>query len=276
MCMRCGHSASNNDEKCPLCGVDFNEVEPEKIGRIPNFGKKRKIQKEFEKKYDTTIDELEKKLNKKNFFKANDIFGEGVAIQLFLPEKEIIIKQRSGLTKGVATLGLGLVGLAATSGVKQQTKTKSIHTRLQVVDAGIILKNASPDKKDIRIPFENVKSLEYISKQTGHCKLILLENQTLIFYLRIFLNRNQKEELLQYVPEVKEQVFKVINERAKGNEDPEEIKWSTEKSDIIKTIENNQENPSLMDELERLGNMYKEGLLTEDEFALAKKKLLGQ
>lgn len=29
-----------------------------------------------------------------------------------------------------------------------------------------------------------------------------------------------------------------------------------------------------MDELERLGNMYKEDLLTDEEFALAKKKLL--
>ncbi|MBQ6629893.1 MAG: SHOCT domain-containing protein [Methanobrevibacter sp.] len=30
----------------------------------------------------------------------------------------------------------------------------------------------------------------------------------------------------------------------------------------------------MMDELERLGNMYEKGLLTEDEFAIAKKKLL--
>lgn len=49
MCMRCGHTALDIEEKCPLCGVDFNEVEPEKIGRIPNFGKKRKLQREYEK-----------------------------------------------------------------------------------------------------------------------------------------------------------------------------------------------------------------------------------
>lgn len=29
-----------------------------------------------------------------------------------------------------------------------------------------------------------------------------------------------------------------------------------------------------MDELERLGNMYKEGLLTDEEFAAMKKKLI--
>ena len=36
-----------------------------------------------------------------------------------------------------------------------------------------------------------------------------------------------------------------------------------------------RESDSLMDELERLGNMYKEGLLTDEEFSIAKKKLLG-
>ena len=35
-----------------------------------------------------------------------------------------------------------------------------------------------------------------------------------------------------------------------------------------------QESGSLMDELERLGNMYEKGLLTDEEFSIAKKKLL--
>ena len=83
---------------------------------------------------------MENELIKRNFFKSNNIF-EGVPIQLFLPEKDIVIKQHSGLTKGVATLGLGLLGLAATSGVKQETKRKIIKTSLQVVDAGVILKH---------------------------------------------------------------------------------------------------------------------------------------
>ena len=35
-----------------------------------------------------------------------------------------------------------------------------------------------------------------------------------------------------------------------------------------------QESNSLMDEVERLGNMYKEGLLTDEEFAAMKRKLI--
>lgn len=42
----------------------------------------------------------------------------------------------------------------------------------------------------------------------------------------------------------------------------------------IKNEEKTQEPHSLMDELERLGNMYKEGLLTDEEFAVMKKKII--
>ena len=275
MCMRCGHTTLlNNEDKCPLCGVDFNEVKPEETGRIPNFAKKRKIQKQYEKKYNVTIKEMEKEMVKRNFFEANDIFGNGAPIQLWLPEKDIVIKQHSGLTKGAATLTLGLVGLAATSGVKQESKRKSINTTLQVVDAGVILKKASNDNKDVRIPFENIKSLDRVDNM-GRFKLVLLENQTLPFTLKVYINKKQKDELTKYIPEITERLFKTINERAKGNENIDEIKWSSNNSNSVKeSYEDNQQDVSLMDELERLGNMYEKGLLTDEEFSAMKMKLI--
>ena len=65
-----------------------------------------------------------------------------------------------------------------------------------------------------------------------------------------------------------------INERARGAQ-LEETGWHIEYSaqpaaePVI-----GQESTSLMDELERLGNMYEKGLLTDEEFAAMKKKLI--
>lgn len=53
----------------------------------------------------------------------------------------------------------------------------------------------------------------------------------------------------------------------------EEEGWGLEHA-TAEPQETKQESGSLMDELERLGNMYEKGLLTDDEFAAMKKKLI--
>ena len=67
-------------------------------------------------------------------------------------------------------------------------------------------------------------------------------------------------------------IAEIINEHACGDQ-YEEAGWGIEQA-TAEPQETKQEGNSLMDDLERLGNMYEKGLLTEEEFTLAKKKLL--
>ena len=70
-------------------------------------------------------------------------------------------------------------------------------------------------------------------------------------------------------------IVNVINERAKGLE-YEESGWGLEHAAKEQSEpETKQEINSLMDELERLGNMYEKGLLTDEEFTAIKNKLIG-
>ena len=67
----------------------------------------------------------------------------------------------------------------------------------------------------------------------------------------------------------------VLNERACGAQF-EEAGWGLEHGTNEQSEpETKQECNFLMDELERLGNMYEKGLLTDEEFAAMKKKLIG-
>ena len=66
----------------------------------------------------------------------------------------------------------------------------------------------------------------------------------------------------------------VLNERACGAQF-EEAGWGLEHGiNEQSEPETKQESNFLMDELERLGNMYEKGLLTDEEFAAMKKKLI--
>ena len=89
---------------------------------------------------------------------AYNIF-EGIHVKATFPEEELVLKSHGGLAKGAATLGFGLVGLAATSGVKQKKQKKTIKTDLQVVDKGIVFKKATADGKDLRLPYDNIVKL---------------------------------------------------------------------------------------------------------------------
>lgn len=71
---------------------------------------------------------------------------------------------------------------------------------------------------------------------------------------------------------VENHFINIINERATGAQ-YEEAGWGLEHG-TAEPHETKQENNSLLDDLERLGNMYKEGLLTDEEFAAMKKKLI--
>ena len=201
--------------------------------------------------------ELEKTLARYNIF-------EGIECEVVLPEKQLKTSGSSGAKKGIATLAFGIIGWAATSATSQNEENRILKTIFQVVDKGIVFKNGSMDGSDIRISYEEIVKMEVVTpEKSGNVGVIsLLENKVIIIKLWAI----DKEIILNHASNI-------INERACGAQ-YEEAGWDLEHA-TAEPQETKQETGSLMDELEKLGNMYEKGLLTDDEFALMKKKLIG-
>ena len=76
-------------------------------------------------------------------------FDYGIKCNVRMPPREVM-SSSGALTKGAATLGFGLVGMAATSGTKAKVKTEyKPNLRLAVKDQGLLLYNAAPDKSNV-------------------------------------------------------------------------------------------------------------------------------
>lgn len=211
-------------------------------------------------KNNETEEEIKEKiLNQYNIF-------EGIECEVIFPDIQLKIRTHSGFAKGVATLGFGLVGLAATNSIKHEEQNRIINTEVQIAEKGIVFKQATSESKDLRIPYENVIFSEE-HRFFGQFIIKLLENQDIII--------TPLAKKPNYAPKyIREHMINVINERACGAQ-YEEAGWGLEHAPE-QSPESPQENSSLMDELERLGNMYKEGLLTDEEFATMKKKLINK
>ena len=52
---------------------------------------------------------------------------EGIFVWVRFPDKQLKVGTYSGLAKGAATLAFGLIGLAATSGVKQKEEFRELY-----------------------------------------------------------------------------------------------------------------------------------------------------
>ena len=192
---------------------------------------------------------------------------EGVRCDVIFPDTQLKIGTHSGLAKGAATLAFGFVGLAATSGVKHTEENRRMITIIQVVEKGVVFKKATEDNKDLRIPYESIVKAEHREGEPKNkAYIILLENQDI--ELRV---ANSPSKLI-YNDFATNHLINIINERACGAQ-YEEAGWGLEHA-TAEPQETKQESNSLMDELERLGNMYEKGLLTDEEFKLAKSKLL--
>lgn len=192
---------------------------------------------------------------------------EGIECTAVLPEKQLKTAGKSGATKGLATFAFGFVGLAATSGVSHNEENREIQTIFQIVDKGIVLKNGTIQGADLRIPYSKIVKTEAIpSKNKYHPSFTII---TLLENKRIIINADISEDESNIVMN---HIANVINERACGAQ-YEETGWGLDHA-TAEPQETKQESGSLMDELERLGNMYEKGLLTDDEFAAMKKKLI--
>ena len=187
---------------------------------------------------------------------------EGIECEVTFPDTQLKIATHSGFTKGAATLAFGFIGLAATSGIKHKEEKRKIKSTFQIVENGIVFKRATENGKDLRIPYENI--VKVIHKALFVFDIVLLENQVIKLELSN-MRLNQINALSKHIMDT-------LNERACGAQ-YEEAGWGLEHA-TAEPQEVKQESGSLMDELERLGNMYKEGLLTDEEFAAMKKKLI--
>ena len=206
----------------------------------------------FKKSEEEKIDET---LTKYNIF-------EGIDCEVIFPDTQLKIATHGGLTRGAATLAFGIIGLAATSSVKHKEEKRKIKSNFQVVEKGIVFKRAKKDGKDLRIPYDNIVKV----KQNGlfEFHIVLLENQVIILELE-----NMRLDPIKILGN---HIITTLNERACGAQ-YEEVGWGLEHA-TAGPQETKQESSSLMDELERLGNMYEKGLLTDEEFAAMKKKLI--
>ena len=195
----------------------------------------------------------------------NNVF-EGIECEVEFPDQQLKIGTKSGLTKGAATLAFGLVGLAATTGIKQSEEKRKIETILQIVDKGIVFKQAKMNGEDLRIPYDNIINANSINENSFIIKLLKNQDITItrVITAKMIINMPLKIHLINHI-------VNIINERADGLQ-YEEAGWGLENG--AKPSETKQKSSSLIDELEKLGNMYEKGLLTDEEFKLAKSKLL--
>ena len=130
--------------------------------------------------------------------------------------------------------------------------------------------------KDLRIPYDNIvklsittyKGLRIEKVLKGHLILNLLENQEITILL-MHLKGDNLDIVVNHL-------IQTVNERACGTEN-EEAGWGLEST-------NNESLPSAevpaleknnsTEELEKIVDMYSKGLLTDDEFAAMKKRII--
>ena len=201
---------------------------------------------------------------------------KGINCKVTFPTEEVVLKSHGGIARTAATLSFGVLGFVATSGVKQQKKKIVKDTTLQIVEKGVVFKKVTDDGKDLRIPYDNIISFtlfnEKIGRNNKYYELLLLENQSLIISLSKKLKGNKLEIIAQ-------DLVDVINGRATGK-DTEEDGWGLDyaKGKAPSEADDKKissENISTTEELEKVIQMYEKGLLTDEEFASMKKKIIG-
>lgn len=207
---------------------------------------------------DDTDKEERKRQERRRALEKYDIF-KGVECEVILPEKQLKISGSSGAKKGVATLAFGIIGWAATSGTSQNEENRIITAIFHVVDKGVVFKNGAIDGSDIRIPYEDIISVEiFVDENHKPMSLLTLLGNRKIFFFPTCGFYNGKY-VLDYT-------INVLNERISGSL-YEEDGWGLEIDyNQLKKLDAQRK----IDNLERLCNMQKNGLISEERFTKLK------
>lgn len=172
-----------------------------------------------------------------------------------MPPREVI-SSHGGLTKGAATLGFGLAGIAATSGTKTKVKYDyKRNIRVSVKNQGLIFYNAAPDMSNVYVDWSMILDCKYEGDNLVKRKdasIILVNGHT----IGIIANTKHKKK------DAGKQLYDIIRKNMCGNQ---ENMWEN----------NPKENKtSNADELLKWHDLYEKGVISQEEFEAKKKELL--
>lgn len=275
ICLKCDKEFEDSDNFCIACGgelTDISNVE-EKIDKLKN----------------EIIDSIKKQICRK-FSNFGLYFTSSSVIKPVAYEKvetqEIKNKHSTG-TKVLATAVAGPLGFAATSGIKQQNSMKKVkkeaeylHIYVNISDKKIIyntyvdneISNSfnlnKGDMNRLYIKWEDVDFIEddyyLILKNHDPLKFPMLNDKDLVDYWIKKISDEKsinKKFIAKHYLSIERTIDayykELINDKAKNSEN-----------------NSNTSNNSDLDELERIANLYNRGLLTEEEFAIMKKKII--
>lgn len=215
--------------------------------------------------FETEEEKIEKERKKvEELLEKNNVF-EGIRCDVVLPEKQLKTSSKSGTAKGLATLTFGFIGYAAASGTSQNEANREVETIFQIVDNGIVFKNANMDGSDLRIPYGEIVRMVVFEddkiKEKGLGAITLLENKQLFILPKGLM----KDKLI-----IIKHISAILNERAFGIKN-EESGWGLDSDYQGNKL---SYDGSDISNLERISVMYEKGLLSEDEFKKLKKGII--
>lgn len=224
----------------------------------------------------------------------DDLNGEGITFIQYKGTKTItttqmrkiteevpVVKQKhGGLTKGVATLGFGLIGLAGTSGVKTEMKTveKKVPTPVQKIVEDINNVKLMVKNNQLEIKHNNLKTIikfSEIEEINQEHKFIYLKTNKDMITLKIWdkyfsdLLTKALSENIYYLKN-----YKTIKNRYIDT-------FSSDLNDIwiseLLAFNINTDEPSEIDKIElikKYHSLKESGIITEEEFEKKKQELL--
>lgn len=200
-----------------------------------------------------------------------------------IKEEVPVVKQKhGGLTKGAATLGFGLIGLAGTSGVKteMQTVEKQVPVQFEktvkdTIDVKLMIKNnrleIKQDNLKTMINFSEIDEISYENKfiyiKTNREMIVLKQNDD---YFRDLIT-DALSENIYYLKNYK--LIKVLYLDDFSND--LNNMWISEI--LSYNVNNNDNKPSEMDKIELIEKYYslkESGIITDEEFKKKKQELL--
>ena len=206
-------------------------------------------------------------------------------------ETPIVQNKHGGVTKGVATLGFGLIGLAATSGVKTTTETKQIfregeyiHYQITFNKRAILLKTYNDSsasssfnskKGNLNQTAIKYEDIHYFDEK--EFSFILESGEDLkcpTFQLRGFVNDNISKVIRTYDLAINNEFIKQYSTKIHDKIKPLLADLINEEINMAKQNKQVQQNTSNVGELEKIVEMYEKGLLTDDEFSAMKQNII--
>ena len=207
-------------------------------------------------------------------------------------ETPIVQNKHGGLTKGVATLGFGIIGFAATSGIKTTTETKQVfrsgeylHSQITFNNRSIVLKSYTNDSSS-KI-FNSKPGINQIAIKYDDIHSFNSENFT--FFLESGENFGCPPIALKYI--VRQNIKKITTTYDKSINDQFIQNYTNKINKKIKLIiaelineqitlakkSNSNQHQSNVDisGLEKIAEMYEKDLLTDEEFINLKQKIIG-